>query len=134
MGYGSCAWNNISSCRFAQFNAVAVHRFAVRVRADSSVLASQMGVALDLSSRIKLARSGTRYQQLGALLGRSLRRVLWAGSHHAGHAGWARLAQRLKLVPAHAGRSLKRQTESLASGQMRGRSGQPVKNPITLIT
>ncbi len=126
---GLAVWNRIGSCRFAQFNAVAIHRLAMRVRADPRVLAAQMGMALDLSPRIELARSGTRYEQLGTILCRSLRRLLWAGSLNGRHAGWAGAAPRLKVVPAQASRPLIRQPEDLARGHVRGRSGQLVKHP-----
>jgi len=129
MGHGPCVWNRIGSRRFAQFNAVAIHRLAMRVRADPRVLAAQMGMALDLSPRIELARSGTRYEQLGTILCRSLRRLLWAGSLNGRHAGWAGAAPRLKVVPAQASRPLIRQPEDLARGHVRGRSGQLVKHP-----
>src|SRR5260370_37348334 len=102
MGHGPRVWNRIGSRRFAQFNAVAIHRLAMRVRADPRVLAAQMGVALDLSPRIELARSGTRHEQLGTILCRSLRRRLWAGSLYGRHAGWARDVSRLQSSPAHA--------------------------------
>jgi hypothetical protein len=106
MGRGPCVWNRIGSCRFAQFNAVAIHRLAMRVRSDPRVLAAQMGMAVDLSPRTELARSSTRYEQLGTILCRSLRRLLWAGSVHGGHAGCGGAALRLKVVPAQASRPL----------------------------
>jgi hypothetical protein len=88
----------------------------MRVRGHPSTLAAQMGVALDLPPRIKFARSRALYEQLGAILGRSLRRVLWAGSRHAGHADWAGAAQGLKSDPAQANQALERQPEGLARG------------------
>src|SRR5260370_36513377 len=105
MGDGPCVWNRIGSRRFAQFNAVAIHRRYMRVRADPRVLAAQMGVALELSPRIELARSGTRHEQLGTILCRSLLRLLWAASFHGRHAGRACAAGRLKPVPAQSCRS-----------------------------
>src|SRR5579859_3000876 len=114
MDRGPCVWNRSGSCRFAQFNAVAIHRLAMRVRADPRVVAAQMGVALGLSPRIELARSGTHYEQLGTILCRSLRRVLWAGSLHGRHTGWAGATPRLKAVPAQASRPSIRQPEDLA--------------------
>lgn len=104
------------------FNAVAIHRLAICVRGDPSVLAAKMGVALDFSPRIVFAYNRTHYEQLGGILGRSLRRVLWAGSLHAGHAGWAGAAKDLKLVPGQASRSLKKQSARLGKEQMHGRS------------
>src|SRR5260370_28466205 len=107
MGHGPCVWNRIGSRRFAQFNAVAIHRLAMRVRADPRVLAAQMGVALDLSPRIELARSGTRHEQMGNILCRSLRRLLLASSLHGRHACSAGAEPRHKVVPSHAHSILK---------------------------
>ena len=78
----------------------------MRVRADPRVVAAQMGVALDLSPRIELARSGTHYEELGTILCRSLRRVLWAASLHGRHTGRAGAAPHLEALSAQARRPL----------------------------
>lgn len=106
VGRGSRVRRSISSCRFAQFNAVAVHPLVMRVRADPRVLAAQVGMALDFSPRTEFTHSRSCHEQLGAILDRSLRRVLWAGSLHARHIGWAGAAQLIKLASAQASRPL----------------------------
>ena len=87
---------------------MAVHSLALRVWCDACVLATQMGVAVDHSSGFEFARCGTHYEQMGIVLCRSLRRLLWVGSLDARRASWTGAAPRLKMVPAQASLPLKR--------------------------
>ena len=53
VGRGSRVRGDIGSCRFAQFNSVAVHPLVIRVCSDPRVLAAQVGMALDFSPWIE---------------------------------------------------------------------------------
>ena len=92
---------------------MATYSLALHLWSHSCVLATQMGVALDHSARFEFARGSTRYEQMGTILTRPLRRLLGAGSIQCRHTGWVGAALCLNTVPAQASLPLKMRLEAL---------------------